>query len=58
MEWMEYAAIRGPVGPDRFDTLAAIVAMHAGKPYPPDADPTLSDFMPPWAPRPPDDEDD
>lgn len=44
-------AIRGPIGPQRQDVYASMVAMYAGKPYDPDKDiPELKDFLAqmPW----------
>lgn len=52
-EWVEYAKLRGPVGPHRFDTLTAMLSMHTVRPYMQGgAELELADFMPPWVPRP------
>jgi hypothetical protein len=56
-EWAEYVAIRGPVGPQRDDMYAAMISMHAGRPYPQGTEISLADFAPPWA-RSDDDTDD
>lgn len=53
---MEYAKIRGPIGFQRDDVLAALVAMHASPAR--GGEVSLTDFMPPWTPPPSDDEDD
>ncbi len=50
MEWMEWMAIRGPIGPARFDYYMAELAMHAGGPYANKV--TLADFLVPWLKNP------
>jgi len=55
LEWMTWMAIRGPIGPQRADFHASLVAMHAGKPY--DKPPSFSDFAMPWAPPDPENDD-
>lgn len=52
---MEYAKLRGPVGPHRFDTLAAQICMYIARPYT-QGDLDLADFMPPWIPKPDNDD--
>lgn len=53
---MEYSKIRGPIGFQRDDILAAQIAMYASVRT--GGEVRLSDFMPPWTPPPSDDEDD
>lgn len=55
-EWVEYAKLRGPVGPHRFDTLTAMLSTYIARPYL-QGDLDLGDFMPPWVPRPDNDDD-
>ena len=55
-ECVEYAKLRGPIGPHRFDTLTAMLSMHIARPYM-QGDLDLADFMPPWVPRPDNDDD-
>lgn len=50
-EWVEYAKLRGPVGPHRHDTLTAMLSVAIARPYM-QGDLELDDFMPPWVPRP------
>lgn len=58
MEWLEYVAIRGPVGPDRLDVYAQMISMHAGKPYNRPHEISIADFPMPWTPVDPDASDD
>ena len=48
---MEYAKLRGPIGPHRFDTLTAMLSVTIARPYL-QGDLDLADFMPPWIPKP------
>jgi type II secretory pathway component PulM len=61
LEWIQYMEIRGPIGPHRDDTYAAMISMYsmASRLQQPGTDISLADFAPPWAqPDPTDDTDD
>jgi hypothetical protein len=47
MEWKAYVAIRGPIGPQRWDFYVSMLAMYAGSPYKKKV--KFSEFKMPWA---------
>lgn len=50
-EWKAWRAIRGPIGPERWDFYVSYLAMEMGAPYPRGEAKTVDEFRMPWQPE-------
>lgn len=48
LEWKAWVALRGPIGPDRWDFYTSYIAMNAGGPYENPKEVTIEAFQMPW----------